>query len=165
MSKVTRLAGQARSHDRINVIRNDADGGDFELHGDSAFLTIGAGETHLCVLDAEGSTLARWTAIFGWSALGRLNAHTGNETLKIETPADIRRALSGGKLFFGRTLDTGKWFAASQSCIADALEQILAQTIGSGSSVNGIYISAPEWLHGALASSLQLRPHIELKTD
>lgn len=126
----------------------------------SVFLTIGAGETHVTILDGEGICTRGWTAVFGWSALCALPFDIGGRDVTFDEEALVARALTGNARIYGRQIDTSSFLQSSRAIFVDAVEQILSRTIGSGTAYDTIVLAAPDWLHGALQNVLGLRPHI-----
>lgn len=126
----------------------------------SVFVTIGAGETHVTILDGEGICARGWTAVFGWSAVCALPFQAGGRDVTFDEEALVARALTGSARIYGLQVDTSSFLEAARSLFLEAIEQILSRTIGSGTAYDTIVLAAPDWLHGALQTVLGLRPHI-----
>jgi hypothetical protein len=126
----------------------------------SVFVSIGAGETHVTVLDGEGACTRGWTAVFGWSALCALSFDHGDREVVFDEELLVARALTGATRIYGSRVDTSAFVGRSAMILRGALEEILSRTIGSGAAYDAIVLAAPAWLHGALGAALDLRPHI-----
>lgn len=126
----------------------------------SVFVTIGAGETHVTILDGEGVCTRGWTAVFGWSALCALPFDVSGREVTFDEEALVARALTGSARIYGKQADTSTFLDAAKSLFFEAIEQILSRTIGSGTAYDTIVLAAPDWLHGALQAVIGLRPHI-----
>jgi hypothetical protein len=126
----------------------------------SVFVSIGAGETHVTVLDCEGSCTRGWTAVFGWSALCSLPFACDAREMTFDEEVLVARALTGSTRVYGRKSDTSAFVGLSAMLFRTALEEILSRTIGSGAAYDAIIFAAPAWLHPALGASMDLRPHI-----
>lgn len=124
------------------------------------FVTVGAGETHVTVLDEDGVCERRWTAIFGWSFLFSVPFVLDGVEIFFEEPESLERVLSGRTRIYGKLTDTGAFLQDATRLMARAIEDILDQTIGSGAIYSGIVLAAPVWLHGLLSGSIGIRPHI-----
>lgn len=126
----------------------------------AAFVTIGAGETHVAVLSGEARQLAHWTAVFGWSSLCGFKLNAAEQTISLDKPVQIERALSGKIRAYGQDLETSAFVDFTRKHLASALSYILDQTVGEGAEYDRIVLSAPTWLHPGLESCLGLRPHV-----
>lgn len=126
----------------------------------SVFVSIGAGETHVTVLDGEGCCTRGWTAVFGWSALCSLPFECDTREVTFDEEILVARALTGSTRVYGRKSDTSAFVGKSAMIFRAALEEILARTIGSGAAYDAIVFAAPAWLHPALMASMDIRPHI-----
>lgn len=124
------------------------------------FVTVGAGETWVTVLDEEGNCEESWTAIFGWSYLFELPVSFGERDVLLEEPETVRMALRGHARIYGRDVDTSVYVEQAEEQMRLGLDQILSRTVGSGARFVSIVIAAPQWLHGLLSGSAGLRPHI-----
>lgn len=124
------------------------------------FVTIGAGECHISVLDNDGRCHASWLAIFGWSCLFSIPVDSSGIQVNLDEPDAVARALSGSMRIYGRSTDTSAWIDHAESYMLQALEDILEQTIGAGLSLDGIILAGPKWLHILLARMRRLRPNI-----
>lgn len=132
-----------------------------EPHGDTrVFVSIGAGETHVTILSAEGDCEDRWTAVFGWSFLCRLPFESADCTRVLESEALVSRAMRGSVKVYGRLVDTTDLIDKASVILKDALEDILSRTVGSGEIHDDIVLAAPPWMHGLLSSAVDIRPHI-----
>lgn len=126
----------------------------------SVFLTIGAGETHVTILDGEGVCTRGWTAVFGWSALCALPFESAGRNVTFDEEVLVARALTGYARIYGSQVDTSAFLNSARDLFLSAMDQILSRTIGSGTAYDTIVLAAPDWLHGALHAVLGLRPHI-----
>ncbi|MCE6959684.1 hypothetical protein LAZ40_11705 [Cereibacter sphaeroides] len=133
----------------------------FTIPGEaSVFVTIGAGETHVTVLDGEGACSRGWTAIFGWSALCSLTVLIDGREVTFDEETLVARALTGAARVYGRHVDTSAFLHSARELFVEVMDQILSRTIGSGAAYDTIVLAAPDWLHGVLAAVVDLRPHI-----
>lgn len=159
-SNITALPGRAPLPRRVKVLRAEP-GGHEDLDGDaSVFVTIGAAETHVSVLDEEARCSSRWLAIFGWSFLFGLPLAMDERTVLLEEAKVVERALQGRARIYGRDTDTSAWVEEAGRRLEAALDDILGQSIGSGAHFTAIVLCAPPWLHGLLSGCRNLRPHI-----
>lgn len=131
-----------------------------EHDDERVFVTIGAGETWVTVLDEEGNCEESWTAIFGWSYLFELPVSLGDRDVLLDEPETVRMALRGQARIYGRDVDTRGYVEQAEEQMRHGLDQILSRTVGSGARFVSIVLAAPQWLHGLLSGSAGLRPHI-----
>jgi hypothetical protein len=124
------------------------------------FISIGAGETHVTILNAEGECDKRWTAVFGWSVFCDIGFESNGQSFQLDTEALISRALLGTVKIYGRIVDTTDFIDQASDRLELALEEILSRTVGSGAIHDAIVLAAPVWMHGILESSITIRPHI-----
>ena len=131
-----------------------------EGRGSCVFVTIGPGETRITVVDDEAVCERSWTAIFGWGALCALEIEVSGRMVQIDDESLVERAMTGRVRAFGQMIDTTAFIAAAAAMIQRALEVILERTVGSGARYDTIILAAPVWMHGVLATSIGIRPHI-----
>lgn len=132
-----------------------------EPHEDTrVFVSIGAGETHVTILNGEGGCEDRWTAVFGWSFLCCLPFESNGVTRVLENEALVSRAMRGSVKVYGRLVDTTDLLDRAAEVLKAALEDILSRTVGSGELHDNIVLAAPTWMHGLLSSTIDIRPHI-----
>lgn len=126
-----------------------------------AFVSIGAGETRVTVLDPEGHDLRSWVAVFGWSSFATIPAGPNHDAISLDEEWMMVKAMSGSIRAYGRTVDTSDFIAQVILGIRLAVIDILSRTIGSGSRFDAIIFAAPVWLHPILQASLKsMRPNI-----
>lgn len=128
--------------------------------GEHVFITIGPGETRITILDDEGDCEASWAAVFGWSSLMDLPLVVDGKPLMLDEPGVLQLVLTGRARIYGRSVDTSEFVAVAEGRVRAAIEEIIHGTVGSGARYSAIVLAAPVWLHGLLASSVGLRPHI-----
>ncbi|MCW3782585.1 hypothetical protein [Defluviimonas salinarum] len=156
------LTGLISSPQRIRVFRSSERAGDLlDIHDEArVFVTIGAGETHVTILDDEGVCDKSWTAVFGWSFLFGVPVDFGGRRITFEEQETVALALQGSARIYGQTIDTTAYVRDAGRALSAALDDILYQTVGSGARFLCIVLAAPEWLHGLLSGSVGIRPHI-----
>ena len=125
------------------------------------FVSIGAGETRVSVIDDEGRFLTSWTAIFGWSSLCGIEIRHDGASFHVTDIGKLTKALRGVYRRYGAIVDTSDFRKRSEADFRKAIGDILDQTIGDASEYDRITFAAPEGLHDVLADSLKLRPHID----
>jgi hypothetical protein len=147
---------------RIRVFRSSERPEDvLKKHHDArVFVTIGAGETRVTILDDEGICDKSWTAIFGWSFLFSVPVDLGEKTVTLDEQETVALALSGHARIYGRLVNTASYLEAAEKQLKVALDDILSQTVGSGALFSAIVLAAPHWLHDLLSGSVMIRPHI-----
>lgn len=161
LSNVTTMPGREVTGSRVRILRVSSPREPEDGVDDACvFVTIGAGETHVSVLDDEGRCQQRWTAIFGWSYLFGIPLLLSGSPVLLEEAESVARALRGRARIYGQDTDTSPWVAEAGKRLEAALEDILRQTIGSGAHFTAIILCAPMWLHGLLSGCRSLRPHI-----
>lgn len=132
-----------------------------EPHEDTrVFVSIGAGETHVTILNGEGGCKDRWTAVFGWSFLCNLPFESNGVIRVLENEALISRAMLGSVKVYGQLVDTTDLLDRASEILKLALEDILSRTVGAGEMHDDIVLAAPTWMHGLLSSTIDIRPHI-----
>lgn len=124
------------------------------------FVTIGAGETHVTIMDDEGRCCASWVGVFGWSFLFAVPLESNGIIVNLDDPEAIEKALTGKMRVYGRNTDTSAWVDKAELYMLKAIEEILGQTIGTGICLDGIILAGPSWLHGLLVRMRRLRPHV-----
>lgn len=124
------------------------------------FVTIGAGETRVSILNADGARDASWTALFGWSFMFDIPVVVNGKEVRVDETELLQAALSGQARLFGTVCDTGAFAEVANLRMREALDQILSHTIGAGGQFTAIILAAPAWLHAALQGSLSVRPHV-----
>lgn len=144
---------------KIRILRGNYGAAPTGLTG-QVFVTLGAGETHVTILNDEGRCLFSWVAVFGWSFLFGLPLHSNDITVQLDEPDAIAKALTGTMRIYGRNTDTSEWVARAEAYLLQAMEDVLGQTIGTGVCLDGIILAGPPWLHGLLVRMRKLRPHV-----
>lgn len=133
-------------------------------HGDpgheSVFITFGAGETQVSIVDDEGKWIRGWTAIFGWSVLCTLPFRHHERDLIFEEEAIVARALTGSLPIHGELVETHRFIEMSKRLVRSRFAEILDRTVGSAISFDRIVLAGPEWSYGILAYCCDLRPHV-----
>lgn len=161
MSQIINFPSAGRPKDRIRIIDGHQGYVRYEkLRDPRAYVTIGPAETHVTVMDDDGVSPRKWTAIFGWSFLFNIPLRINERDVRLEEAETIARAIKGSTKIFGEMVDTGAWRQEASQVLTGALDEILMSTIGSGSQYSGIVLAAPEWMHSILQGSLGIRPHI-----
>lgn len=161
MTQIINFPNGGRSRERIRVIDGHQGYVRYEkLRDPRAYVTIGPAETHVTVMDDDGVSPRKWTAIFGWSFLFNTPLRIGDRDVRLEEVETIARAMKGTTKIFGEVVDTGAWRQEVSTQLTASLDEILMATIGSGSQYSGIVLAAPEWMHSVLEGSLGIRPHI-----
>lgn len=122
---------------------------------------IGAGETKINLLDEEGRPISAWTAVFGWSSLCNIAIPHNGKTMRPEKPHQVEKALRSTLRIYGESVDTSDFVMQARADFKTSLSQIIDDTIGQGEDCDRIVFAAPTWLHGVLAESLSIRPHID----
>lgn len=162
MSNVTPLPGTEFIEPKIRIIRRP-ESWEGNVPSDltaRVFVTIGAAETHVTIIDDEGACLSAWTAIFGWSFLFGLPLDCKSGRVFLEETEAVARALHGKMRIYGEETDTGEWVKLAVSHLTFSIEKILDQTIGSGVWLDGIVLAAPPWFQTLLAAAPHIRPHV-----
>jgi hypothetical protein len=131
-----------------------------EQQNERVFVTIGAGETMVTILNEDGQCEHCWTAVFGWSFLFDIPVEVNGVSTRIDDQEVAAIALGGQVRMFGRLVDTREYAKQAGQRIKDALDDILSQTVGSGARYSAIVFSAPEWMHRLLSNAIGIRPHI-----
>jgi hypothetical protein len=124
------------------------------------FVSIGAGETRVNVIDDEGRSITSWVAVFGWSSLCSLRIDHEGDELRVKSVEMMTRALRGSLRRYGKEVDTSSFKAAARKHFQGALGYIVDQTVGDASEYDRIILASPEWLHDVLQDCLSIRPHI-----
>lgn len=119
------------------------------------YLTIGAGETHISLLDAEGRDLKTWIAVVGWSALFmvEIEGHLGQRVV-LDSEEAVIEAMSGKMMVAGADIDTVGFIASAIILMRNILRNILAKTLSPLGYTGSIVLAAPLWLHGCLQSCI-----------
>ena len=116
-----------------------------------AYVTIGAGETHVTLLDSEGRDIFSWTAVYGWAEFSAINAELAEgDRIELRDEDMIARAMSGSLSVGGRTIDTTPFVCSVIISLKAALRDIFARTIDGEELVSGIIFAAPIWLHSIM---------------
>jgi len=132
------------------------------IHDDQkvVFLSIGAGETRVNVIDDAGRSVVSWVAVFGWSSLCRLKIDHNGDELHATSIEMMTRALRGSMRRYGDVVDTSGFVRDARQHFQGALGYIVDQTVGDASEYDKIILASPEWLHNVLDDCLRIRPHI-----
>lgn len=150
--------------ERVRIFEGSATRNEIPIRsGDTlrAFVSIGAGETRVTVLDPEGRDLRSWVAVFGWSNFGSIQAGPDRDAISLDEEWMMIQAMSGSIRAYGRTIDTAEFIKQVILGFRLAVIDILSRTIGSGSRFDSIIFAAPSWLHPILETSLRsMRPNI-----
>src|SRR5690606_6439687 len=94
-------------------------------HGDErVFVTVGAGETWVTILDEEGNCEESWTAIFGWSYLFEIPLGIGEREVLLDEPETVRMALRGNARIYGRDVDTSSYVELAEEQMRLGLDHI-----------------------------------------
>ncbi len=116
-----------------------------------AYVTIGAGETHVTLLDAEGRDIFSWTAVYGWAEFSTVETETvDGGRIELRDEDMIARAMSGSLAVGGRTIDTTPYVGSVVVSLNAALRDIFARTVETEELVSGIVFAAPIWLHSIM---------------
>lgn len=107
------------------------------------FVTIGAGETRVSILNADGARDASWTALFGWSFMFDIPVVVNGKEVRVDETELLQAALSGQARLFGTVCDTGAFAEVANLRMREALDQILSHTIGAGGPVHGHHYRSP----------------------
>ena len=156
----------ARARPEIAVFQDSVSQMAIEGIGDAekvVFVSIGAGETRVNVVDGEGCSISAWVAIHGWAGLCGIEIPVEGRDAGVHPSSKsmISRALRGTLRVFGVLVDTSDFQDRAAVAFRNALARILDETVRDAREYDRIIFAAPDWLHPALAASLDLRPHIE----
>lgn len=117
-----------------------------------AYVSIGAGETHVTVLDTEGNEIRGWTAVIGWSILPRIALLSGC-SLPLYGEAQISDALTGAVRVGDTVIDATEFVAESVVTLGRILSDILQRTIAGDPQIQSLVLAAPPWAHPCLRSA------------
>lgn len=118
-----------------------------------AYVSIGAGETHVTVLDSEGTDIKSWTAVIGWSSLFSVPmSNFGVTAVYPRSEDDLERIFNGND-------ESLEFMSSSVMMIKSLLHQIISRTIDSDAMSCMIVLSAPSWLHDCLKSCISALPY------
>lgn len=124
------------------------------------YVSIGAGETRVNILDGEARSMGAWTAVYGWSSLSEIEVHHKGQLVDLSDLSLLTRALRASLRIYGEGVDTSDFIRSAKGNIKSAVGHILDKTIGAGKEYDRIILAAPHWLHGLLSECRDIRPHI-----
>ncbi len=129
-----------------------------KAENDRVYVTIGAGETMITVLNDNGHCEHCWTALFGWSFLFDIPLEVEGECIKVDDREMASIALGGRLKLYGRNIDTRSYVMLAGRKMKSSLDDILAKTIGGEAKYSTITFTLPEWLHKLFIGSVGVRP-------
>ena len=109
----------------------------------SVFVSIGAGETHVTILNDDGAFTKGWTAVFGWSVLCDLPFELNGTMITLEEEDLVAKALTGSAKIYGKIVNTTAFLNAARDLFHHVIDHLLSRTIGSGATYDTIVIAAP----------------------
>lgn len=123
--------------------------------GALAYISIGAGETHVTLLDEEGVDICSWTAVAGWSALFSIPVgEISGVSLRVSSEEGLEEAFSGSICSDSGQIDTIGFISASVIVMRKMLCEVIQHTLSLEACSRTIVLSAPPWLHGCLKSCI-----------
>ena len=116
-----------------------------------AYISIGAGETHVTLLDQEGNDITSWTAVIGWTCLFSIGIEqAAGQPIRISSERDLGQALKGALPLPDGSIETTDFIASAVFLLKSVLRDVVAQTISLEKAVRSIVLAAPVWLHECL---------------
>jgi len=128
----------------------------------TAFISIGAGETHISIMSSEARRLRDWVAIFGWTQFSRMSLSDGSPLeINLDDEDLMRQAFAGQLHAYGLPIPTDRYVARVEGRLRVSMGEILDRTLGTAIRIRSIRFAAPPWMHAVLSRSIEgLRPNI-----
>ena len=133
--------------------------------GEYVYVTIGVGETHVAVYDADGVCERHAVVDSGWAVGCRFPLSHGGRIHYATSTEQMQRAMEGRLQAYGEPVNTSGLVSFMEKHVRRVVEFALDETVGAALTYKEIVLSGPPFLLAALESSGSLRPHIRVDVD